>query len=543
MKFKLLLGSVISGILLSIPWYGFTGMVLFVAFIPLFYIEDYFLKNRHNYNALVFWLYMLPCFLVWNVATTWWITYATVPGAIFAYLANSFLMSVVWWLSHVVKRYKGISFGNVFFVFLWIGFEYLHYNWDISWPWLTLGNGFANDIQLIQWYEYTGVFGGTLWVLLLNLMLWSILKKYLSSSTKLNMKIFVFPFLVVVIPIFYSLIRYFTYKESLDPVEVVIAQPNIDPYSDKFSGMSYEEQLRRLIEVSDSLGTETTDFFVGPETALHEVWENKPERNRQVWMLKRHLRFYYPGAAFISGASAYREFKPGDIFPEGVRFRNDSTFIFCAYNAALFLKPVEKVGVYHKSKLVSGVEKMPYQKYLKFLETLIIDLGGMTGTLCTQEEPSVFKHKKAVVGVPICYESGYGEYMSGFIKKGANLIFVITNDGWWKDSPGYRQHLSFSRLRAVEFRRSIARSANTGISCFINQRGDILQKTRWWQKTSIRGQLNLNNELTVYARMGDYIGRAGVFMLALMALSFIVDILKGRVGASINAKKNRINPD
>ncbi len=131
MKGKLLLGSILTGILLSLPWLNFSGTLLLVAFIPLLYVEHYILANRHRYNAFVFWLYTLPAFLVWNVLTTWWITYATLPGGIFAYVANSFFMSVVWWLSHVVKRYKGESYGNLFFIFLWIGFEFLHYHWDI----------------------------------------------------------------------------------------------------------------------------------------------------------------------------------------------------------------------------------------------------------------------------------------------------------------------------------------------------------------------------------------------------------------------------
>jgi apolipoprotein N-acyltransferase len=540
MKVKLLLSSILSGILLSLPWLNFSGILLFIAFIPLLYVENYILANRHRYNAFVFWLYTLPAFLVWNVLTTWWITNATLPGGIFAYVANSFLMSVVWWLSHVVKRYKGEAYGNLFFVFLWIGFEFLHYNWDISWPWLTLGNGFANDVFIIQWYEYTGVLGGTLWVLTLNLMIWNVLKNNLLLSKKPNSKVLIIPLVVLFLPILFSVTRYLSYKEEVNPVNIVVAQPNIDPYTDKFSGMSYEKQLTRLIEVSDSLGTPETDFFIGPETALHEVWENNISRNRHVWLLKRHLRYYYPNAAFIVGASSYREFQAGDTLPQGVRYRNDSTLIYCAYNAALFIRPGEKTETYHKSKLVSGVEKMPYKKYLKFLETLIIDLGGMTGTLGTQEEPSVFRHGKTVAGVPVCYESGYGEYMSGFVKKGANIFFVITNDGWWKNSPGYKQHLSFSRLRAIEFRRSIARSANTGISCFINQRGDITQRTAWWKKTSISGTLNLNGGMTFYAKTGDYIGRASVFILALMLLNILVDFLRGR---KVHTKKNRINPD
>jgi apolipoprotein N-acyltransferase len=183
---------------------------------------------------------------------------------------------------------------------------------------------------------------------------------------------------------------------------------------------------------------------------------------------------------------------------------------------------------YHKTKLVSGVEKMPFEKQLRFLEKWIINLGGISGTLGTQQDTLVFSKNGTNFAVPICYESGYGEYMSGFIRKGAVAIFIITNDGWWKNTPGYKQHLSYSRLRAIEFRRGIARSGNTGISCFINQRGDIVKQTKWWTQTSISGTVNRNDKITFYAKHGNYMARISVILFALMLVIFLVEVLKSR---------------
>ena len=108
------------------------------------------------------------------------------------------------------------------------------------------------------------------------------------------------------------------------------------------------------------------------------------------------------------------------------------------------------------------------------------------------------------------------------MKKGAELIFIITNDGWWKNTPGYKQHMSFARLRAIETRRSIARSANTGISCFISQRGDVSQPTPWWQEAAISGSINANSELTFYVKHGDYIARVALFLSVLLVLLLVV---------------------
>jgi len=119
------------------------------------------------------------------------------------------------------------------------------------------------------------------------------------------------------------------------------------------------------------------------------------------------------------------------------------------------------------------------------------------------------------VGTPICYESIYGEFVTGFVRNGANLLFIMTNDGWWKDTPGYRQHAMYARLRAIENRRSIARSANTGISYLINQKGEILDSRAWWIEDAFRGKIQANNKLSFYSRFGDYLGRISLFVSAI----------------------------
>lgn len=103
----------------------------------------------------------------------------------------------------------------------------------------------------------------------------------------------------------------------------------------------------------------------------------------------------------------------------------------------------------------------------------------------------------------ICYESIWGDYVAEYARQGAQFIAIVTNDGWWGNTSGKDQHLQYAKLRAIENRRWVARSANTGISGFINQRGDIVQKTTWWQPDALTQEINLNEELTFYTKHGD----------------------------------------
>jgi len=163
---------------------------------------------------------------------------------------------------------------------------------------------------------------------------------------------------------------------------------------------------------------------------------------------------------------------------------------------------------------------MPFQRLLRPIQNLAFDLGGTVGSLGYSENRDVFtsldgKFKAAPI---ICYESIYGEFVNGYVRNGANILLIITNDGWWGNTAGHRQHFSFAKLRAIETRRPLARSANTGISAFVNQRGDVIEKTEYWKPAVIKARLHTNDKFTFYVIYGDYIGRISTFVATLMLL-------------------------
>ncbi len=520
--------SILSGVLLSLPWLNvLPGWVLFFAFTPLFIAEDYLFSNSSRFGGTTFFWYANLAFAVWNGLTCWWIIHATFFGAFMVIILNACFMATIWWLFHQFKRnYKpGIAYLALFAV--WLAYEYVHFHWDIEWPWLNLGNGFANNVKLVQWYEYTGMLGGSLWVLIVNLLIYEIIKRF-REHRQVNLVRVAVLFVVIGFPIIFSYNIYSSYSEKGDSVEVVVLQPNIDPYTEKFGSISPEDQLKIMLELADSLVTGSTDFVVAPETAIHPIWEGDQMSLNPFLLPFKKLVDEYPSLKIVSGATTYKKYGSKDKLPITVRYKKEQGVYYDVFNSALLIDSTEIVQVYHKSILVTGVEKMPFYKYVSFLDNFILDLGGTTGSLGYDPEPIVFnKADEFSVAPVICYESVFGGYISRHIQKGANLIFIITNDGWWRDTPGYRQHLSFARLRAIETRRSIARSANTGISALINERGDIIQKTNWWERTAINGKISANNKLTFYTIYGDFVGRICSFIAVLLVLFFIVQRKSG----------------
>ena len=181
------------------------------------------------------------------------------------------------------------------------------------------------------------------------------------------------------------------------------------------------------------------------------------------------------------------------------------------------------------TRLVIGVEKMPLPWLFDWLSFLIIDLGGTTGQLGVDTQRTVFAADSVRVAPAVCYESVYGAYVGEFVRGGAQLILVITNDGWWRDTAIHRQHFSFSRLRAIEHRRAVARSANTGISGFINARGDVVGPTLGWARRGVlTAPVALSDELTVYTRYGDYLGRIAQYVMLLCLLYYVAYRVKRR---------------
>lgn len=522
----LLFLSIVSGLFLSLPWILTSfSFVLFFAFIPLLVVEDQIVSQKQS-NVSLF-LYAFLAFLVWNVLSTWWIAYVSLTGMMLIAGINAFLMAGVWWLMHLMRRKftdRTVYFSLIVF---WLTFEFLHFHWSIQWPWLTLGNGFANSVKLIQWYEFTGVLGGSLWILMANILLFSVYKKFSRSSDDKSLQFCIWFLLLIALPAGWSFYRYSTYDERGETKEVVVLQPNVSPYVDKFSGMSSKAQVLRLDSLIAKTVSATTDMILAPETALSTMWEDSlllPDQPIQ--SIFESIKGSQD-VSFIVGAMTQQKFKKGEAISKTARQSADSRFYYDVFNSALMIDKASGVQIGHKSILVSGVEKMPFQKYFLFLGKYVIHLGGVSGSLASASHSTVFEGKaQEKIGSVICFESVFGEYVGSTVEKGANLIFVMTNDGWWKDSAGMMQHFSYSRLRAIETRRSIARSANTGISGFINQRGDVLNKTKVNTCVAISERIRLNDTVTFYVRYGDYLGRASMLLAGLILIYMLMDRLK-----------------
>ena len=512
--------AILSGSLLAASWvtYGITPLI-FIAFVPLL-LADSHIRSHYKHTKRKIFILSYIAFLIWNIVSTWWIWNSTHVGAVLAISINSLLMTLTFLLYHLVAKRSTQKLSLIFLVAIWLSFEKFHLWWDISWPWLNLGNVFSEKITWIQWYEYTGAFGGSLWVWLLNIIFYIATKDYLTDKNRaLLAKRVGIAMLFFAIPVVISYYSYINYSEKgLKTADVVVLQPNIDPYEEKyqFSNESTSEAISYFL--LDKLDHKV-NFIITPETMLaRNILIDELANSAPVNTLK-NLFLAFPQVNWVVGVSLLKFIEDKKDVTAQSNYLAEQKIWYNDYNSAFLLNydyfRSDTLPLYHKSKLVVAVENFPYQHLLKpILGDMLINLGGTIALKTTQSERSVFTGRETFgkAAPIICYETVYGEFVTDYIKKGANFLAILTNDAWWGDTQGYKQLLSYTRLRAIETRRSVARSANTGISAFINGRGDILKALPYRDFNTLRCTIALNEEVTFYVRMGDYIARIAGFL-------------------------------
>jgi apolipoprotein N-acyltransferase len=528
LKNELLL-SILSGFLIGISWFSGFTFIIFFSFVPFFFLLKSLVEKKTK--RIVKFSILFFGFLVWNLISTWWV-YNASPAALIAFFGNSLFMSITLLLSNKIN--KTIKFKNIshfVIVPIWLSFEYLYQQTDLSWSWLNLGNSLANISSLAQWYEFTGASGGTAWILIINIFIFLILKTWIFEKYW-NKKLIYSGLCLFFVPVLLSFILLFNASSRFSAFNAkeqscILIQPNIDPYNEKFVySMEYQlDKFKVTLNKLDSSIIKNADYIVLPETFLaREIWEHNLDSCNEIFNLKSNLQ--NSNTKIICGATTVKAYNY-EATPSARKF-SDGPGYYDFFNSALQIESSGKTQIYHKSKLVPGVETMPFSWLLKPLESVAIQLGGTFGSLGKQNERSVFFDKKNAIKIApvICYESIFSEYVTEYVKQGANFIAIITNDGWWGNTPGYRQHLAYAKLRAIETRKPIVRSANTGVSCFIDPLGNISQQTDYWKEAAIFGKIIPNSYQTFYVQFGDFISLISLIISIILLAYFIFLVIR-----------------
>lgn len=446
--------------------------------------------------------------LLWNIITTYWLCMADVTAGVAAIVANSVVMTLpLFGMRYVNNRIRNIYLLVAVQASFWISFEFLHFRWDLAWPWLTLGNAFSVEPVFIEYLSITGILGVSFWLAALGGLLYNYIKKRQRSLAVALIVFFIVPPLI-------SVFMYFSVPLTAShKARVEVVQPNYNSYLELSGYSNPYKPLNEIIAYSDSVRTDSTQLILWPENAI----QIGIDMNSPITQRLRRISMKW-GATIIAGTN-YFQYYTGKHHPYLVRRDGDGD-MYNIFNAALAFEPNGKITVYRKRELVPIVERVPFVNFMGRLHLFGVDWADLQGygrgdkvTLIPVDNDSTM--------VSICYDADFPDWTRRFVKKGASFISMITNDGWWGKSSGYIQHFEYARLRAVENGRYVVRSANNGISGVIAPNGNIIKRTTYWTRVAFLASIPEMHNLTFYSLHGDLIGYLALILIV-VTIIFLV---------------------
>lgn len=482
-----------------------TGFIGWFALLPYFLL----LEDKTVREGLR-WSYLTGLFIC--ITTLYWIGHVTQAGFIGAILIIPLYLTL-YGLIHIGLRRQSGDKAWFLLPFVWLAIEYLQSRSELAFPWNYLGYTQSYYTPLIQYAEYTGVWGVSFWVMTLNVLFWLL---YRNGKNRRQRRLLIGALAVLLlVPLVQGSLRLRQSPAEGRPVTVAVLQGNVDPF-EKWAADSDEKNLALFESMSREAAAGKPDLILWPETALPFYLRSETRFLRRFEHLADSLAI-----PLLTGSLDYE-------------FADEKEYTY--YNVAFLAEPhAGFLQAYRKMRLVPGSERIPYRDYFPFnrLKDWLSDLSLGVGDYGRGEEYTVFTARHAGrplrFAVPICYESAFPDLVRRFVAGGAEFLCIITNDAWFGRTSAPAQHAQFAVFRAIENRTPIARCANTGISCYVDASGRVSQRTALFRKAILNGTLQVHRRTTLYTRYGDWfpLGCA-VVTLAGMAAALVASLWRRR---------------
>lgn len=520
---NLILLSFGSAILLGISFPPFqTGFFAIVGFVPFLLLID----QLTTYGR--FFRYSYFTFFTFSVITLYWVggfTHFKDPYLMLAggalLLFEPFVLTLFASLVYFVRKKIKQNFSVLFLPFIWVTGEWLYAYGEFSFPWLTLGNSQTYQLTKIQIADITGVYGISFWILLINAVVYIFLSTFPLQEMKANVKkAFIWIaviFILYFLPDIYGISVLKNTYSGNKKISIGVLQPNLDPW-DKWEGAeTFSGRWRQVLNYLEVIKThlnDSLDMVVLPETA---ILLNLPNYNEQYSQYRTFADTN--NISILSGYTKVQYYQNENIPVSASKIKGTDLY-YDSYNAIMFTQPnIYETQSFSKMRLVPFAERIPYAEKVPFLiEPLrwgvgISNWGRGTDSIIFFDE----KENSKFLAM-ICYESIFPEFVSSFVKKGAEFLVFITNDSWWGNTSGARQHKQIAVLRAIENRRWVVRCANGGISCFIDPVGNIYDETQMYTNEFIHKKIETRTEQTFYSQHGDWFARICAWITLILFL-------------------------
>jgi apolipoprotein N-acyltransferase len=460
-----LLLSISSAVLLWLGWVA-GGFFLFVAFLPLFEIEVLYRTSQVRNGKWHFWGFTFLGLWLGNLLLFSWLFAASVLATLMLTFLNALLMLIPFMLFRITKNSIDDAYGYFSFVLYWLALEYLQLHSPLATSALVLGNAFATLPNWVQWYEFTGVLGGSLWILSINILLYLAIRSYYP----INQRIFsIYALVTFFIGFLASWMISSQYKQPSEQVNVAFIQPA-------------SEESKALPNLAIPA---QTDLLILPD--MPEVEGKLPT-----------AKAYLQAKTYLEKQEAKRE----ALFVVG-----DST------------------QSYLQSRFLLGVEVTPLP--LVF-DRPPFSIWDNPHSWQSQINQTAFTLKDSLKVAPVLgYEAFSGDYLGNFIDNKANILIFFPQDSWGFSGILSKMYFQYACLRAIEQRRAIVVASNKGVSGFISSEGEVIMKSNYQLPEAHQESLAVERIDTVYSQQGDYLGRLAWFLAVAL---FLTGVVKRKTG-------------
>jgi len=410
---------------------------------------------------------------------------------------------------------------------IWVGLEYCRAVLLSGFPWELLGHTQFNKLHIIQISDMVGVYGVSFMLALSNglaFVLYQFMVKTNWSGQRFILKH------VLIYASFFGTIFILAWSygqwqignqinkiSNAPSKKIAIVQGNVDQTL-KWDRAYQLTTIKKYIDLSRQVSAKDPELIVWPETSMPFYFGSQMPQTRLVLNNIQSI-----GVDTLLGSPAYSQ--------EADRV---------AYYNRAFL--IDSNGIisddYNKSHLVPFGEYVPFKRWLPFLGKMVEHVGDFSaGT--AGDTLAWGQHQ---LGVLICYEMIFGYLARSATQNGAHALINVTNDAWYGRTSAPYQHFSMAVFRAVETRRALVRSANTGISGFIDPLGRILSQTTLFEDAVLAADIPLMRGQTLYVQHGDFFALActlaGLIIILYELMQRIHLIRKSHRGGNRHVTRN-----
>lgn len=493
-----------------------TGFFSYAVLVPFFFILQTNAFKHGFSTGYLLGLFTLGAMMYWLN----WNSGATLLQAIGLYLGTVLYLAVWWGLYGALQNYicRKLGAAGFFFApFLWTAVDYLQSLGELGFTWHSLPTTQTYYTPLIQFIEFTGMYGITFWMASLNVLIFFMIKKaaYPETAVKVHLKWLTASWIVLFIaPGIYGIMALSKNQSSGKTIRVAIVQPNIEPNRKWLEkDFAYTELMRLTAE----LRSHKTDVIIWPETAIPNRLRYDRHRLNEIQDTLRHQ-----WTSLLTGIPDRKLAKEtsGRVAPH-------------YFNSIFLLRPDQKdFSFYDKIHLVPFGEHVP--DFLFFMNALAMDIGASdyyAGDSTKVLILPLFENRLQTDSIPftavVCLESVFPQIVRDGVVKGARFLVIVTNDAWYDGTFAPAQHAQIAVLRAIENRIGVARCANSGISNIIDAYGRVRKHTESGEEKILIGDVDLQSEETFFTRHGNWFPLLVIFIVFISTgIIFILDLQK-----------------